>query len=286
MKYNLISLSGPDSSHFLQGQMTQDVEALQDGISLASAWCSPKGRVLLTCRLVAMDDCLLMTVPVGSTETALKRLQMYRLRAKVDISTESDVLFAAFAGAAADQLAAAIGMPGDADAWCNGGLSCVRLAGAEPALEVFASLDALREAQVDPGQALDDSAWARRRMAAGLVDIDASNAEKFTPHMLNLDRVGAISFTKGCYTGQEIVARTEHLGKVKRRLNLYRSLGGTVRVGDRPEHDGARIGEVANATDDLALAVVPVDRFEATLTVGTITLQPEPLPYAIEAATT
>ena len=286
MKYELISLSGPDSTQFLQGQMTQDVEALQNGLSLPSAWCSPKGRVLVTCRLLAMDKRLLMTVPPASSEATLQRLQMYRLRAKVDIRMDSEYACSAFGGATARQLAAAIGMPDDASSWHDAGLSCVRLAGPEPVLEVIARPGALSDAQVDPEQALDDGAWAKRRLAAGLVDIDASNAEKFTPHMLNLDRVGAISFTKGCYTGQEIVARTEHLGKVKRRANLYRCVGGTVKVGDRPEFEGAVIGEVVNAAGDLALAVVPVDRFGTPLTVGQVTLHPEPLPYAVSPDTT
>ena len=284
MKYQLISLSGPDSTPFLQGQMTQDVEALQDGLSLPSAWCSPKGRVVLTCRLVVMDNRLLMTVPPASSEPTQKRLQMYRLRAKVDISMETEVLFSAFAGAPARQLLTATGMPDDAHTWHSAGISCVRLSGAEPALEVFASPDALRNAQVDPELALDEGTWAKRRLAAGLVDIDSSNAEKFTPHMLNLDRVGAISFTKGCYTGQEIVARTEYLGKVKRRVNLYRCEGGTLRAGDRPEHGAAGIGEIVNAAGNLALAVVPVDRFDTVLNLGDVTLHPEPLPYAIDPA--
>lgn len=283
MKYTLISLSGPDRSDFLQGQMTQDIDALRDGISLPSAWCNPKGRVLVTCHLVGMQERLLMAVPTASIEATLKRLHMYRLRAKVDIETEPEVRFCAIAGDHATQLAAAIGMPANVDRWAAKGLSCARLAGADTALEVFASAEDLHKAGLEPGQALDDDAWAERRAGAGLVDIDAGNGEKFTPHMLNLDRTGAVSFSKGCYTGQEIVARTEHLGKVKRRVNLYRCSGGTLHAGDRAEHDGKEIGEVVNAAGDLALVVVPVQIFDATLTVGGIRLLPRPLPYAIEA---
>lgn len=283
MKYTLISLSGPDRSDFLQGQMTQDIDALQEGLSLPSAWCNPKGRVWISCRLFHMGERLLMAVPGASGEATMKRLQMYRLRAKVDIGMEAGLQFRAFAGGPAEQLAAAIGMPADVDRWAAAGLSCARLAGAETALEVLASAADLSDAGIEPGQALDDDAWAMRRAAAGLVDIDASNGEKFTPHMLNLDRVGAVSFSKGCYTGQEIVARTEHLGKVKRRVNLYRSPGETLQAGDRAEHDGKGIGDVVNSAGDLSLVVIPVQLFDAAITVNGVRLLPQPLPYAIEA---
>ena len=281
MKYTLISVAGPDRSDFLQGQMTQDIDALQEGLSLPSAWCNPKGRVWITCRLFDMGERLLMAVPAASGEATLKRLQMYRLRAKVDIETEAELQFCAFAGGPAEQLAAAISMPADVDRWAVAGLSCARLAGAA-ALEVLAGASDLQRAGVGPGLALDDNAWAERRAAAGLVDIDSGNGEKFTPHMLNLDRVGAVSFSKGCYTGQEIVARTEHLGKVKRRVNLYRSPGETLQAGDRAELDGKGIGDVVNAAGDLSLVVVPVQLFDAAITVNDVRLLPQPLPYAIE----
>ena len=116
---------------------------------------------------------------------------------------------------------------------------------------------------------------------AGIPHIDLLNSEAFTPHMLNLDKLGAISFTKGCYTGQEIVARTEHRGKSKRRMMHYLadsegiSVGATVSDGDRSA------GEVVNVAGTELLAVTPVDRHAEPLRVGDIVIRPQGLPYRL-----
>ena len=94
--------------------------------------------------------------------------------------------------------------------------------------------------------------------------------------------MGAISFTKGCYTGQEVVARTENLGKAKRRVARYRLAGGSASAGDRLTLDGSAMGEVVNAARDEFLAVVPVDRHADVLEVNGSAAAPAPLPYAID----
>ena len=108
--------------------------------------------------------------------------------------------------------------------------------------------------------------------------IGLEQAEEFTPHMLNLDLLDAISLDKGCYTGQEIVARTHYRGKTKRRCLRFES-DAPVAAGAKVELDGRPIGEVVNAAGTELLAVVPVDKADAALAVDGSALRHLPLPY-------
>jgi folate-binding protein YgfZ len=114
---------------------------------------------------------------------------------------------------------------------------------------------------------------------AGIPVIDESNTEAFTPHMLNLDKLGAISFEKGCYTGQEVVARTEHLGKSKRRMMRYEADGDGISVGDKLSDADRSVGAVVNVNGVDLLAVTPVDLHDVTLQSGGVNVTPAGLPY-------
>lgn len=108
--------------------------------------------------------------------------------------------------------------------------------------------------------------------------IGAAQMEKFTPHMLNFDLLGAISFDKGCYTGQEIVARTHYKGATKRRTVRFESEN-PVSEGDKITSGDRDVGEVLNAHGNDLLAVVPVDKINEPLSVGESKLTYVPLPY-------
>ena len=112
----------------------------------------------------------------------------------------------------------------------------------------------------------------------GIPYIGSKQAEQFTPHMLNLDLLDAISFDKGCYPGQEIVARTHYKGATKRRALRF-SCNNTVDVGDKVSLDGRDIGEVLNVAGNDLLAVVPTDKADEPLTIGGMPLKRKPLPY-------
>ena len=116
---------------------------------------------------------------------------------------------------------------------------------------------------------------------AGIPVVDASNSESFTPHMLNLDKLGAISFEKGCYPGQEVVARTEHLGKSKRRMMRYAADGDGIAVGDKLSDGDRNVGDVVNVSGRELLAVTPVELHDRTLARSDIRLTPLGLPYAL-----
>lgn len=127
-----------------------------------------------------------------------------------------------------------------------------------------------------PSQSFDD--WRLERLRSGIPEISTEQSGKFTPHMLNLDKLDALSFDKGCYTGQEIVARTAYRGASKRRTHRYTSRA-PVAPGDRVSDGERDVGEVLNAVDTDLLAVVPVDKADQPLFVGDIPLTHVPLPY-------
>lgn len=225
----LIAASGDDAVAFLQGQLTQDMARVQAGLPLLAAHCTAKGRVASLLHALPAGDTLLLDLPGPLEAAALRRLRLYVLRAKVVLSP-----------AAAHW--SRIGLHGaDTPGWlAQAGLPCP-VAG-----EPVAVADDLRVAAW-PGsrwivygpqgglQALavrlaaegapDRTGWLRAGLRAGLPEVLPETTELFIPQMLNLDQLDAISFRKGCYTGQEVVARAHYLGRVKRRLQAWRWTG-------------------------------------------------------------
>jgi hypothetical protein len=129
--------------------------------------------------------------------------------------------------------------------------------------------------------------WPLTLVRAGLAEIDLATSGEWIPQMLNLDLVGAISFKKGCYTGQEIVARTQHLGRIKRRMLRYTGTGEAPASGSALTAGGSKVGEVVlSATDGAAaelLAVVNLDARGATLALADgRAFAPAALPYAVD----
>lgn len=282
MKYSLIAISGSDRHSFLQGQLTQDLDRLPVERSLPTAWCNAKGRVIVSGRLFERDKRVILAVPAQAAEATIKRLLMYRLRADVDIQSETELLFSAFAGTPESTAPGHASTSGGSPTRHVDGVDRVQYAGSTPLLEVCGTRGAIDNADIDTSSALDSAAWSALRVALGLVDIAGDNSEKFTPHMLNLDRTGAVSFDKGCYTGQEIVARTEHLGKVKRRVHRYRVENAAANIGDKLSLDGRDLGEVVNVAGDEVLAVAPSAQHGEILDAGGGKAMPLPLPYDLD----
>jgi folate-binding protein YgfZ len=129
-------------------------------------------------------------------------------------------------------------------------------------------------------EVVDDSATADPAFLVenGFPYIGAAQSEQFTPHMLNFDLLDAISYDKGCYTGQEIVARTHYKGATKRRAHRFR-FDGNVAAGDKVSDGDRDIGEVLNVGEGCLLAVIPVSKADESLSVNGVTLTHDPLPY-------
>ena len=220
-----LAVTGADAATFLQGQFTSDVAALAPGSAQLSAWCSPKGRVLatFTLRRIASDHFELL-LPRLLLEAVHRRLTLFVLRAKVALQQDvSDATVRIGIGGPLAQACAAA-LAGAAPAplrWTaiEGGTL-----GALPGGRFIACVEAARApqlwerlAEARPG---GFACWRWLTIRAGLPIILPPTQDRFVPQMLNLDALGAVSFQKGCYTGQEIVARTQYLGRLKERLAL------------------------------------------------------------------
>jgi tRNA-modifying protein YgfZ len=275
--YTQISVRGDDAESFLQGQLTQDIGKVSDTVSPLAAWCSPQGRVIASMRLLRLHDGIGMVLPTSMADRVLDGLARYRLRARVDLqAVGSD--WQALAVTDKDDLQmlamqALLPDHGPGKSVSRADITAVSLDSARTLVEVYGPLAA---AGIEVKKPLSPEAWLQARVAAGIADITDANSEKFTPHMLNLDKQGAISFSKGCYTGQEIVARTEHRGNAKRRLAPFRA-SSPVAIGDRLELDGTSVGEVVAAAGTELLVLLPLELHGRTLRHGSTKVKPAPL---------
>ena len=288
--WGLLEVSGADAAAFLHGQFTSDLQRLPEGRAQLSAYCLPKGEVLadfLIWRTAAGGYRLLL--PRERCAPVARRLQLFRLRAAVKIEDASDAhtFLAMFDPSAGEPPEPPPGEP---------------LAVAERGEEtILAWPDArgrwlrLRPAAGAPDDGGDaDGRWRRRDLEAGLPFVRAGSAERFAPQHLNLDLLDAVSFDKGCYPGQEVVARMRYRGRIKHRTYLLRfPEGAAPEPGAElfPAADGATrpCGHVAEACplpDGGWLALAPVRIAAAAEPVRAAAAAPGevlPLPYPLTA---
>ncbi|MBL6750335.1 MAG: folate-binding protein YgfZ [Nevskia sp.] len=255
-----IRASGADAETFLQNQLSGDVRALTADAAQLSSYSSPKGRVLALFTLFRAGDAIVLELRRELLAAALKRLRMYVLRSKLSLDDASGALPAlGLAGAGAAGLLGAAGLPVPPSDWgCarDGEVLVMRRPGAVPRYSVhgpgerLAALWAACSAHARPA---GSAAWRLLDIGAGLPSIRPATADQFVPQMLNLDRLGAISFTKGCYPGQEIVARLHYLGNLKRRMFGGHCAAGEPAAG-MPVHaaggDGQPVGSIVEAAPD------------------------------------
>jgi folate-binding protein YgfZ len=289
-----LAVTGADAATFLQGQLTSDVAALAPESWQLSAWCTPKGRVLatFTLRRLATDHFELL-LPRLLLESVRRRLGLFVLRAKVVLADATDA-------------SVRIGIGGPAAAQC-----VAALAGTAPAGSRFAPIEGGALAALPGGRFLACVApeeaprlwerlgtaraagfpcWRWLTIQAGVPVILPATQDRFIPQMLNLDALGGVSFQKGCYTGQEIVARTQYLGRLKERLALAHAQAGPApgarlfapAFGDQP------CGTVVNAgaapgggTDLLLVAQVAALAADDLHTEDGAALRVLPLPYHV-----
>ena len=207
----VLRISGGDAADFLQGQLTCDVENLLPGAGIFGAWCSAKGRMLATFLLWRSGDDFFMALSRDVLPSIEKRLSMFVLRSKVKISdaTQSRILL----GASGPGAPAAV--RGAAPAETVGLHDGRFIVSAEAA-----QAGAVRRALASGLRPAGAHAWRWLDIRAGFPWIVAATQDQLVPQMANLELLGGVSFSKGCYAGQEVVARAQHLGKVKRRMFL------------------------------------------------------------------
>jgi len=247
----LIGASGEDAASFLQGQLTCDVRSVTEKHSLLGAYLSPKGRILASFRILRLGGDFVLRVHPSVLEGTIKRLRMFVLRSRVEIEDQSDrlVVFGIAGSAAEARIRASLGgAPSAVDESIQiEGTSVVRVPGPVPRFEVYAAPElASRLWSAVNAVTVGQDIWQLLDIRSGLPSIGAATADAFLPQMVNLELVGGISFTKGCYSGQEIVARTQYLGRPKRRM--YRA---TVRAASKPEIGDSVVDDANEGNSDV-----------------------------------
>lgn len=283
--YQLLNVSGADADSFLQGQLTQDVRQLRPDTTLPAAWCNPKGRVVATMKMIPSAEGIGLLLPAGIAETVLQRISIYKLRAAIQLELAADWDCVAIRSERSLQQLREIDLLPETTfrSYGNSGqLSSVCIETDPFIVEVFGPDSALRDLRIE--QVIDDAAWRSALIRTGSVLIDEDNCEKYTPHMLSLDLAGAISFDKGCYTGQEVVARTEHRGRSRRRLARFECEFTDNASGDELFDDESAVGIVVNASGHDVLAVVPTDVHTKELSLNGKAARSAALPWQDQGA--
>ena len=297
-EWTLLCISGPQARDFLQGQVTCDLRQLEPGISLPGAHCTPKGRVVFNFWVLAPhDQQLILRLPQSMAETAHEALGKYIRFSKAELNNNP----------VQRQLRGLVGP--QARQWLSQHLS-------EPAREpgrwvtregqTLLSLGEQRfECWLSPAWAekLDqefsrvatpqgDNLWRLLDIESGVGEVRPQTRETYTPQALNLPELGGVSFRKGCYTGQEVVARLHYKGKTKRRMQHLRVKDWKAQALPQPgelllDTQGKALGEVLLSartdSDELhLLAVVGTaldERHEKGIAGHTHAVQAVPLPY-------
>ena len=223
----LIAARGADAASFLQGQLTNDIRELSASHTQLSAHCSQKGRILTLFRALRLGETIYLQTPMERVTESIQRLSRFILRAKVTLNDASDELIRiGLAGETAPALLAAQGLPvpeRDNGLVQSDDVAVIRIPGPTPRFELIGPFEPLRRLwealapQATPANAAD---WTRLDIQSGLPNVYDRTVETFVPQMLNLQLIDGVSFNKGCYTGQEVVARMQFLGKLKRRMYL------------------------------------------------------------------
>jgi hypothetical protein len=241
-RYGLLSVTGADAGAFLHAQLTNDIEHLPAERAALAGWCSAKGRLLASFLVVPAPQGFLLQLARDLAAPVAKRLGMFVLRAKVKVADESD-------------------------AWAQFGLWDADLSGADVAWSgetVTVRVAERRYLQLVPaGRSAeapnaDELEWTLQEIRAGRPLITAATQDQFVPQMVNYEKLGAVDFQKGCYPGQEIVARAQYRGQVKRRMVHAKAPAGVV-LQPGAEFNGGTVVDVAPAEGGAELlAVMPV----------------------------
>ncbi len=290
--WGLIRAVGPDAASFLQGQLTQDVQSLPEGQARLAGYCSAKGR-LLASFIVWRDgpESFHLACSADLLAATLKRLSMFVMRAKCKLSDASGNmgLWGVVGSRASTALSAAEQQP----AWTvtrQGEAQAVRLPDVGGVPRWLVAAPVLQDFSALPSMTLTDWQWLE--VQSGLVRIVAATADAFVPQMVNFELVGGVNFKKGCYPGQEVVARSQYRGTLKRRGALLRSpqplmAGQEVYHSADPGQPAGTVALAAGPVDGayLALAELKLAALQGgSLHLGAAdgaALMPAPLPYEL-----
>jgi hypothetical protein len=232
---SLIRARGADAQTFLQSQLSNDIRLVDTAHSQLSAYNTPKGRMLALFRVFRRGDDYLLQLPHVRAEETLKRLRMFVMRSRVTLDlADAELARIGVSGPeAADRLRATLGeVPIEADTCetCNE-VTVLCLAGPNPRFELvapIATLATLWNQLAAQTTVCGPVVWRWLDIMAGIPSVLPGAVEEFVPQMVNLELINGVSFKKGCYPGQEIVARMQYLGQLKRRMYRLHSKNGEI----------------------------------------------------------
>ena len=297
----MLRVSGSDAAGFLHSQFSSEVRGLRPGCVRLTSYSDARGRLLAVMHLFAVADGFLLVLPADRLDPVAAQLHRFVLRARVEIEDVSGA-WTAFGVSGAEVeplLAQALGRTPPPAGECIGAVDGAQLAGiggTVPRWLVFggeaplhAAWDGLEALATAPAQC-----WDLLDIEAGIPTIHSETAGRFVAQMVNLDRLDALDFRKGCYPGQEVIARTRYLGRIKRRM--YPLSAPSARSAPAPgdavldADSGDGVGEIVAAVDDPAggircLAVLRLESADNTLVLGdgTPATRQDP-PYPLDEA--
>ena len=232
----VISVTGDGAKDFLQNLVTADIEELRPGAATYSALLQPQGKILFDFFILADNGRYAIDCSQAQKAELLKRLTFYRLRAKVTLS-DSD-----------EEVGVAAAKPA-------GGISYADPRAAQLGQRLIAPRGIL--------SAVDDESYRGGRIRLGVADSDEDiGSGELFPHEANLDQLGAVSFRKGCFIGQEVVSRMEHRGTARNRIVPVYAPRGAAAKGSSITAGGKTIGSLLSASDKDALALIRLDRLK------------------------
>jgi hypothetical protein len=228
-----IAVAGPDARSFLHGLLTADIAGLKSGEAVYGALLSPQGKLLFDMFVLDASERLLIDCSAARKADLLKRLAFYKLRANVTLAEEG-------------QLAAGV----------SAGEPPFALRYRDPRWPAMGWRFFAPKGTADEAQGYDAF-----RIASGLADSDADlGSGEFFPHEANLDQLQGVSFSKGCYVGQEVVSRMEHRGTARSRILPVRLVGPAPAKGTEVKAGDRAVGQLLSSAGDRALALVRLDR--------------------------
>jgi folate-binding protein YgfZ len=241
-RYGLLSVTGTDARAFLHAQLTNDIEHLPADRAALAGWCSAKGRLLASFLVVPAPEGFLLQLARDLAAPVAKRLSMFILRSKVKITDESESW---------DQFGIWDASLPTAEVSWSGKVATVRV-GERRFLRLAP------RGEVTEAATADEAQWALQEIRAGRPLITSATQDQFVPQMVNFEQLGGVDFKKGCYPGQEIVARAQYRGQVKRRM-VHATAPAGVALLPGAEFNGGTVVDVAPAENGSELlAVVPI----------------------------
>ncbi len=260
---DVIIIRGNDAENFLQGQVTNDIKLIEkENKAIYAGYCNPKGRLIAFFLIIKVWDNYFLFCPSSISDEISTKLSMFILRSQVLIEKSEFSYFSFYGGTEAEEefkniwggvpyptkIMETVQHPNEQDT--TGLLSITKLPGENGRFLVLGedeTMEMLYDEIFQNTDSPDEKSWNASDIEAKIPNIFKETQDKFIPQSLNLDLIDAINFKKGCYTGQEIVARTHYLGKPKRRMYLGDiNSPESFKIGDEITANGEKVGQIIN----------------------------------------